>query len=251
VQGAQRVSATFIYKGRLWFACNEGIGMSAYFVTATGTDIGKTFVTAGLVRHLRQTTKKVTALKPIVSGFDIATAAISDPAVLLDALEEPISVEALTRISPWQFAAPLSPDMAAAREGREIVFSELVAFCREAMAKNDGTLFIEGVGGIMVPLDSEHTVLDWAKALDLPLIVVAGSYLGTISHTLSALDVIARARLKVAALVVNDSGDGAVPLEETLVTLRRFTKTIPIATVPRVKAPAGAREAFAALAALL
>jgi dethiobiotin synthetase len=225
--------------------------MSAYFVTATGTDIGKTFVTAGLVRHLRAARKKVAALKPIVSGFDIATSAISDPGVLLDALEEPISVEALRRLSPWQFAAPLSPDMAAAREGREIVFAELVAFCRAALAKNDGSLFIEGVGGIMVPLDPEHTVLDWAKALEVPLIVVAGSYLGTISHTLTALDVIARAGLKVAALVINDSGDGAVPLEETLVTLRRFTKTIPIATLPRVKAPVGAREAFAQLAELL
>ena len=162
--------------------------MSAYFVTSTGTDIGKTFVTAGLVRHWRQARKPVTALKPVVSGFDIATSAISDPGVLLDALEEPVSVEALTRISPWQFAAPLSPDMAAAREGREIVFDELVAFCREALAKNDGTLFIEGVGGIMVPLDREHTVLDWAKALDVPLILVAGSYLGTISHTLTALE---------------------------------------------------------------
>jgi dethiobiotin synthetase len=225
--------------------------MSAYFVTATGTDIGKTFVTAGLVRHLRAARKKVAALKPIVSGFDVATSAISDPGVLLDALEEPISVEALRRLSPWQFAAPLSPDMAAAREGREIVFAELVAFCRAALAKNDGTLLVEGVGGIMVPLDLEHTVLDWAKALEVPLIVVAGSYLGTISHTLTALDVIARAGLKVAALVVNDSGDGAVPLEETLVTLRRFTRTIPIATLPRVKAPIGARDAFAQLAELL
>jgi dethiobiotin synthetase len=225
--------------------------MSAYFVTSTGTDIGKTFVTAGLVRHLRQARTTVAALKPIVSGFDIATAALSDPGVLLEALDEPISVEALKRISPWQFAAPLSPDMAAAREGRQISFDELVTFCREALAKNDGTLFIEGVGGIMVPLDPEHTVLDWAEALDLPLILVAGSYLGTISHTLTALDVIARAGLKVQALVVDDSGDGAVPLAETLVTLRRFTKTIPIATVPRVKAPVGAREAFAQLAELL
>jgi dethiobiotin synthetase len=225
--------------------------MSVYFVTATGTDVGKTFVTAGLVRHLRQARKTVSALKPIISGFDIATSVVSDPGILLEALEEPISVEALKRISPWQFAAPLSPDMAAAREGREIVFDELVAFCREALAKNDGTLFIEGVGGIMVPLDAEHTVLDWPKALDVPLILVAGSYLGTISHTLTALDVIARAGLTVAALVVNESGDGAVPLAETLVTLRRFSKTIPIATMPRVKAPIGAREAFAQLAALL
>ena len=225
--------------------------MNAYFVTSTGTDIGKTFVTAGLVRHFRRLHKKVRALKPIVSGFDIATSAVSDPGVLLDALGEPVSVEALKRISPWQFAAALSPDMAAAREGREIAFADLVAFCRSAMENDGDTLFIEGVGGIMVPLDRDHTVLDWATALGLRLIVVTGSYLGTISHTLTALDVIARTGLKVAALVVNESGDGAVPVEETIATLRRFTGQMPVATIPRVKAPIAARDAFATLAALL
>jgi dethiobiotin synthetase len=225
--------------------------MNAYFVTATGTDIGKTFVTAGLIRHLRRLRRKVAALKPVVSGFDIATAAVSDPGVLLDALDEPVSVEALKRLSPWQFAAALSPDMAAAREGRDIDFDVLVGFCREAVAKNEGTLFIEGVGGIMVPLDRDHTVLDWAKALGLPLIVVAGSYLGTISHTLTALDVIARAGLKIAALVINESDDGNVPLEETIATLSRFTGEVPIAAIPRVKAPVAARAAFATLWSLL
>ncbi len=198
--------------------------MSAYFVTSTGTDIGKTFVTAGLIRHFREAEKKVSALKPVVSGFDLATAALSDPGVLLGALEEPITPEALNRISPWQFAAPLSPDMAAAREERSIDFEELVATCRDAVRASDGTLLIEGVGGIMVPLSARYTVLDWMRALNLPLIVVAGSYQGTISHTLTALEVVARAKLKVAALVVNESGDGAVPLDETLTTLRRFAR---------------------------
>jgi dethiobiotin synthetase len=167
--------------------------MSAYFVTATGTDIGKTFVTAGLVRHLREIGAKVSALKPVASGFDIATAATSDAGVLLEALDIPITPESLERISPWRFAAPLSPDMAA--------------------------------------------------ALRLPLIVVAGSYLGTISHTLTALDVVGRRDLRVAALVVNDSGDGAVPLDETIATLKRFT-LVPIAIIPRVKTWIDARVDF-------
>lgn len=225
--------------------------MSAYFVTASGTDIGKTFATAGLIRHLRQAGHTVSALKPIVSGFDIATSAISDPGILLDALEEPVSVEAINRISPWRFSAPLSPDMAAAREGRNIDFDELVAHCRGAIDQNEGTLLIEGVGGIMVPLDGKHTVLDWAKALGLPLIFVTGSYLGSISHTLTALRVIADAGLIVKVLVINESGDGAVPLDETVATLARFTPGIAIATIPRVKAPVGAREAFAELTRLL
>jgi dethiobiotin synthetase len=118
------------------------------------------------------------------------------------------------------------------------------------VASRDGTLFIEGVGGVMVPLDGRHTVLDWMVALGLPLIVVTGSYLGTISHTLTALEVVARARLKVAALVLNDSGDGAVPLDETATTLRRFTG-VPTITLPRVKAPVAASDVFSRLAALL
>lgn len=225
--------------------------MTAYFVTATGTDIGKTFVTAGLIRHLREAGKQVGALKPVVSGFDIATAALSDPGVLLQALDQPISPEALTRISPWQFTAPLSPDIAAAREGRSIDFADLVALCRNATASAVGTFFIEGVGGIMVPLDGEHTVLDLARVLGLPLIVVAGSYLGSISHTLTALTVISDVGLAVRALVINETGDGAVPLEETVATLERFVPDVPIATIPRVKTPVGGRAAFAKLAKLL
>ena len=220
--------------------------MSAYFVTATGTDVGKTFVTAVLIRHLRGAGHEVSALKPVVSGFDLATAALSDPGVLLNALDEQLAPEAFERLSPWRFAAPLSPDMAASREGRVIDFDALVAFCREGIARHQGTLFIEGVGGAMVPLDARHTVLDWMAALNLPLILVTGSYLGTISHTLTALDVLAHCRLKVAAIVLNDTPSD-IPLDETMATLARFAPTIPIVTVPRVKHWLDAKDEFAHL----
>jgi dethiobiotin synthetase len=225
--------------------------MTAYFVTSTGTDIGKTFVTAGLIRHYRDNGMKASALKPIVSGFDLATAAVSDPGMLLEAMGTPITEEALNRISPFRFAAPLSPDMAAAREGLMLEFDDVMKVSRDAIAEHEGTFFIEGVGGVMVPLDARNTVLDWMRALGLPLIVVAGSYLGTISHTLTALDVLARSRLKVAALVINETGDGAVPMDETMSTLRRFVPGTRIVTIPRVKAPVMAKDAFAQLAKLL
>ena len=221
--------------------------MSAYFVTSTGTDIGKTFVTAGLVRVLRAKGEKVSALKPVVSGFDMATAALSDPGVLLGALDIPVTPEALEDMSPWRFAAPLSPDMAAAREGKALDFDAIVAVCQKAIAARSGTLFIEGVGGVMVPLDERRTVLDWMAALNLPLIMVAGSYLGTISHTLTALDVVARRGLTVKALVLNETGDGAVAIEETQAAIARFHPALTIATIPRVKRPLDAEANFAAL----
>src|SRR5215475_11670515 len=108
--------------------------MTAVFFTATGTDIGKTFVTTGLIRHFRGAGRAVDAIKPVVSGFDPAAWQDSDPAALLTALGRPVTLDEAERISPWRFAAPLSPDMAAQREGRNIAFAKVVDFCRRAFA---------------------------------------------------------------------------------------------------------------------
>lgn len=224
--------------------------MSAFFVTATGTEIGKTFVTAGLIRVLRAAGKPVAALKPVVSGFEDASMTESDPGQLLAALGRAINKEEIARIAPWRFAPALSPDMAAQREGKQIEFNGLIKFCRDAVAAHRGTLLIEGVGGVMVPLDQRHTVLDWMAALNLPVILVAGTYLGTLSHTLTAMAVLAQRRLTVAALAVNESA-GGVAMDETIATLGRFIPAIPIAAIPRVTNAIAASENFSALWGLI
>ena len=114
--------------------------MTAFFITATGTDIGKTFVAAGLIRHIRGGGRAVDAVKPVVSGFDPDAWQDSDPAALLAALGRPSALEEVERISPWRFKAPLSPHMAARREGRAIAFQEVVEFCRHSMAGRRGVL---------------------------------------------------------------------------------------------------------------
>jgi dethiobiotin synthetase len=216
--------------------------MSAIFVTATGTDIGKTFVACGIIKALQARGRKVAALKPIMSGFD--QAATSDAGLLLSSLRRPVTAEEISRLSPWRFAAPLSPDMAAAREGRMIDFAAVVDFCRDAIATRDGALLIEGVGGIMTPLDARHTVLDWMAALDIPVVLVAGSYLGTISHTLTALDVLRRRGPDVACLVINESAGAPVPLDETRDAIARFAPAVDIVALPRCADPAFDHPAF-------
>ncbi|MGA7384186.1 MAG: dethiobiotin synthase [Methylocella sp.] len=198
--------------------------MSAVFITGTGTEVGKTFVCAGLIRHFRGLGQPVGALKPLVSGFDPEAPSGSDPAVLLEALDREVKPEELKRVSPWCFRAPLSPDMAARAEDRAIDFEAVADFCREAIAGNDGALLIEGIGGIMVPLSARHTVLDLMSLLNLPLILVAGSYLGTLSHVLSAQDVILRHALDLRAIVVSETEGAPVPLDATLATLANFAK---------------------------
>ena len=225
--------------------------MSAYFVTSTGTDIGKTFVTAGLIRYLREAGQAVHAIKPVMSGYNSSVVETSDPAVLLNALGLPIDASTIDRVAPWRFRAPLSPDLAAAREGRSIDFDELIAFSRKEINAATGILFIEGVGGIMVPLDAERTVLDWMAALQIPLLLVVGGYLGTISHTLTALDVLAQRHLKVAAIIVSESERNPVELDDTVASIARFAHGVGVVGMPRLPGGLNSHPAFAKIAAYL
>ena len=124
--------------------------MKTLFVTSSGTGIGKTLVTAALCHQLRQAGTRVRALKPVISGFDADTQAESDTAIILDSLGLPLTPETVEPVSPWRFAAPLSPDMAAVREGRALDFDAIVRFCREAATGPEEVLLIEGVGGRIV-----------------------------------------------------------------------------------------------------
>lgn len=198
-----------------------------YFVTATGTDIGKTYVSALLARQWRDEGKSIQALKPVLSGFTAENLAESDSAQLLDALNIPVTPAAFEAITPWHFSAPLSPDMAAIREDRRINLAEIIAFCEDQAEKAEITL-VEGVGGVMVPLNEKSLVLDWMMALNWPVILVAGTYLGTISHSLSALRVLKDSGLGVAALILSESETSPVAISETVATLRNFISDMPI-----------------------
>jgi dethiobiotin synthetase len=218
--------------------------VSAIFITATGTDVGKTFVAVSLIRHLRQMGRLVDALKPVVSGFDPEQAATSDPGVLLRALGLPATIPEIDRIAPWRFRAALSPDLAAAREGKNIDVDAVVAFCQTAVDQRRDILLIEGVGGIMVPLDDTRTILDVMMALQLPLILVTGSYLGTISHTLTALDALYQRGLKVLATIVSETPGSTVPLDDTVTAIGHFAE--PVIALPRQQGRPGGRSSAVA-----
>jgi dethiobiotin synthetase len=108
-----------------------------------------------------------------------------------------------------------------------------VGSCRNAISANQGTLLIEGIGGIMVPLDNKHTVLDWMLALEIPLVLVTGTYLGSLSHTLTCLDVLSRRGLVVKSIIVNETTGSAVLMQSVHDTLANFAGPIPIVGVRR------------------
>lgn len=204
------------------------------FITATGTGIGKTFVTSLLARQARRQGLTPQLLKPVLSGFDPRNPDNSDVAELIKASGYQLSDSLIDEISPFRYRAPLSPDMAAAREGRAINFDELISYCRQQEDAAVGPYLVEGVGGAMVPLTDNHLVLDWMVALNYPVLLVSGSYLGSISHCLCTLSAIENTDLSVAGILLNESPDSAVSTVEMADTLRRFVK-YPIWDIPYLR----------------
>ncbi|MEQ1790564.1 MAG: dethiobiotin synthase, partial [Rickettsiales bacterium] len=184
--------------------------MQKFFITATGTEIGKTMITTTLCQQLKMAGKMVAAFKPIISGYDSADMD-SDTVLILQSLNLPITIENIEAISPWRFLTPLAPNMAAAREDKYISLDEVVVFCKEQEKTGVDILFVEGVGGVCVPLNNEHTTLDWMAWLsDWKIILVVGSYLGAISHTLTAIKTLEARGLVLHTLIVNESLDSTV-----------------------------------------
>jgi dethiobiotin synthetase len=203
------------------------------FVTGAGTDVGKTYVACALIRALRAQGLTVDALKPVASGFDPGRMAEGDPGRLLVALGRPLTTDALDAISPLRFAAPLAPPSAARREGRTLTFEAVLEPCRARMARADvDVLLIEGAGGVMSPIAEGATNLDLIEALGVPLVLVGGSYLGAMSHSLTALETLKAHGCKSLALVVSESPDG-IDLAETVAELSRFAGGVPVVALPR------------------
>lgn len=213
--------------------------MSAFFITATGTGIGKTLVTAALVFQLKAKGKTVTALKPVITGYDPGDPDC-DSAIILRSCGLAPAPPVMEAISPWRYAMPLAPSLAAKKENRPPVeLGKLIAFCRDHETLKSDIVLAEGAGGVMAPLNDRHTMLDCMAALGWPAILVAGSYLGSISHTLTALEVLAARKLSVKALVVSESPDDAVSLEDTVQALQAFaSRDVPVVKIPRLSGDA-------------
>ncbi len=196
--------------------------MKSIFVTGIGTEIGKTFVIRQLLRQFNQKEQKWSAIKPVISGLDDTDIELSDTGLLLKAQGLPLTTANLDKISPWRFQAALSPHLAAEKEDQTIPFDKLIEFCRKAKSENGGGLLIEGVGGVMVPINRQYTVLDWIEALHIPCIVVTGTYLGAINHTLLTIAALRSRNIAIDAIIVNESIHSTVSIDDTMETIQHF-----------------------------
>jgi len=206
---------------------------TAVFITGSHTDVGKTHVACGVLGAARRRGLTVDALKPVVSGFDFADWAHSDPGRLITAMGLNRSAAALDATSPWIFKAPLAPPMAAALEGQSLAIADIASFCLGRRTTAD-LFLVEGAGGLMSPLADDGLNIDLIAALDLPVILVGGTYLGAISHTLTALSVLESRGHEIRLVAVSESAAADAPdFAETVRLTARYAGGVPVLPVPR------------------
>jgi dethiobiotin synthetase len=168
-----------------------------YFVTGTDTGVGKTEAACALVEALKAR-GKTSCFKPYESGAN-KRGLPSDAARLwraAGAWQDPRTV------CVHSFAAALAPGVAAAQEHRSPAWSKTLDTFR---ALGKGPLVVEGAGGLFVPLDAQHDVIDLIRETKLPVLLVARAGLGTLNHVALSLEALAERRLKVAAVLLMKS----------------------------------------------
>lgn len=170
------------------------------FITGTDTDVGKTVIAAGLALVLRDRGMKVGVMKPVATGcYGGEERLISqDAAFLMEAAQN----EYPPLTSPSRFRNPLSPNVAAMLEKKEVNVSNILKSYRQ-LQKHYDFIIVEGIGGLMVPLKKDYYVANLIRDMGLPIVIVSYAGLGAINHTLLTVDAATIRGLDVRGIIFN------------------------------------------------
>jgi len=156
-----------------------------YFITGIGTNVGKTIVSAIITEAL-----KADYWKPIQSGTNEGLDSLTIKGLISN-------TKTIIHPEAYLLREPLSPHMAAKIDGITIELENI------QLPKSQNNLIIEGAGGLMVPINNKHYVIDIAKKFDCEIIVVVSNYLGCINHSLLTIDYLIKHNFKIKALIFN------------------------------------------------
>ena len=179
----------------------ENLRPRGFFVTGTDTGIGKTRVSAGLLKAIAKAGMKSVGMKPIASGAEMTPDGLRNEDAL--ALQKAASLKRdYALVNPYCFAPPVAPHLAAREAQVEISLDAIRAaymeLCRDADA-----VVVEGVGGWQVPLSSGLELPDLAREFELPVLLVVGMRLGCLSHALLTARAIRADGLELGGWVAN------------------------------------------------
>ena len=190
--------------------------MSKYFITGTGTDIGKTFVTSLLVKNLGQK-NKIIGIKPIAAGIEVDHSLNNDVTSLLKSSNSLLTAE---DINFYTFKKAVSPHIGAEEEKVNVDF-EFIKNKIDVLADQFDHILIEGVGGLMSPVDNSRTNLDLIKYLHVPVIIIVGLKLGCINEALLTLEALQSHNIQIKGWIANEVDSKMLEINKNIEYLKK------------------------------
>lgn len=179
--------------------------MTGFFITGTDTGVGKTVVTACLLALFKKRGLNVGVMKPLETGVDAicSSPANSDAKFLMEsaAIEDD-----LAEVCPVRLKPAASPYQAAMIENQSIDLDKILS-AYQTLSNRHPWMLVEGIGGLLTPIHKDYLVVDLIRDIGLPVILVCRYRLGTLNHSLLALDHLKRINLEVRGIIFNQTGD--------------------------------------------
>jgi len=203
--------------------------MKAYFISGTGTGVGKTVATALLAKSLIAEGRSVAVMKPVQTGLSEEG---SDDLGRIRSLVPEIMELPLSLASPYRFSMPVSPHLASKAEGARIKTEKILsALHKIESAYSPDILLVEGAGGLLVPLNGKETNADLIKLMGFPVILVANASLGTLNHIFLSIEALAARNISCAGIVVSIFPEKAGVIEKDNIKTIRKRSGLPILSV--------------------
>lgn len=172
-----------------------------FFITGTDTGVGKTFVTAGISAVLKEKGINVGVMKPVETGCPEGGGGLEPQDAIYLKRMAGVSDE-LDLINPYHFKTPVAPSIASREIGQTIDLNKIKG-CYKELASRHTIMLVEGVGGLLVPLNEKETVADLIKLIGLSVIVIVASRLGAINHTLLTVRFAQGYGIEVKGIILN------------------------------------------------
>ncbi len=206
--------------------------MKSFFITGTDTDVGKTYVTAGLAAAIQKNGINVGIMKPFAAGKQEKISYKSKDVQILAEAAHVNDDEKL--INPFFFPIPASPFTATQNLGIEVDVGIVIDSFKKLRTIHD-VLLVEGMGGIMTPILHDYFITNLIKDMNLETIVVCSSRIGTVNHTIMTCDLCKKFGIKIRGIIINNLDQFGYPINELKRDIESLTGLPVLGLIPFIK----------------
>ena len=205
--------------------------MQSLFVTGTDTDVGKTYVTAGLAASFNEMGVDIGVMKPFAAGTAQKKGFKSEDVEILSSAAHVADAENL--INPQFFPIPASPYTAWKKlKTKPKIATVLSSF--KKLSKLHDALLVEGMGGVMTPILKDYFITDLIKDMKIPTVIVTRTKVGTVNHTLMTVKMCQKYKIPIKGIIINNFDDG-YPVNQLTKDLENLTSIKVLGSVPFIK----------------